>query len=188
MRIPDEEHLEKLEQRRQELEAELAERRARINNNLRRVRARLSARERKHRTQRLIVLGRFLEHQTEGNPKDQARLLKDLDAFVTRDDHRSLFDLPPLDEPSTPTTSPSAPTGSRDDPIPGWHPYRITGTNQWGAAFEGDTSTLPAELVGLYILITARSKRGKSWAAPVSEVLERTDRLVHVRTKRVPNG
>ena len=107
MRIPDEERLEKLEQRRQELEAELAERRARINNNLRRVRARLSARERKHRTQRLIVLGRFLEHQTEGNPKDQARLLKDLDAFVTRDDHRSLFDLPPLDEPSTPTTSPA---------------------------------------------------------------------------------
>ena len=44
---------------------------------------------------------------------------------------------------------------------------------------------MPDELVGLYILVTARSKRGKSWAAPVSEVLERTDRLVRIRTKRV---
>ena len=67
---------------------------------------------------------------------------------------------------------------------PGWHPYRITGTNQWGAEFEGDTSTLPDELVGLYILITAKSKYGKSWGAPVSKVLERTDRLARVRTKR----
>ena len=69
MRIPDEERLEKLEQRRQELEAELAERRARINNNLRRVRARLSARERKHRTQRLIVLAASLSTRPRETPR-----------------------------------------------------------------------------------------------------------------------
>ena len=127
-------------------------------------------------------MGLLLEARTQADPEEHARMLKDLDARLTRNDLRALFGLPPLDKPS----EPSAPTGSRDDPLPGWHPYRIPGTNQWVAAFEGDTSALPAELVGLYITVTARSKskRGKSWAAPVSEVLERTDRLVHVRTKR----
>ena len=92
----------------------------------------------------------------------------------------------PLDQTSAPPPALSTPTGSRDDPLPGWHPYQITGTNQWGAEFEGDTSTLADEFVGLYILVTARSKskRGKSWTAPVSEVLERTGHLVRVRTKR----
>ena len=135
-------------------------------------------------------MGLLLEDRTQADPEEHARMLKDLDARLTRNNLRALFGLPPLDKPSKPSptaAAPSAPSGSRDDPIPGWHPCRITGTNKWGAEFEGDTSTLPDELVGLYILVTARSKskRGKSWAAPVSEVLERTDRHVRVRTKRV---
>ena len=190
---PEAERLAALKARRDELEQQLsdekaklrrmqADRRALLRQQIKRSKSRLSTAERKRRNQRLIQMGLLLEARTQADPEEHARMLKDLDARLTRNDLRALFGLPPLDKPS----EPSAPTGSRDDPLPGWHPYRIPGTNQWVAAFEGDTSALPAELVGLYITVTARSKskRGKSWAAPVSEVLERTDRLVHVRTKR----
>ena len=164
-----------------------ADRRALLRKQIKQARSRLSTAERKRRNQRLIQLGLLAEARAEADPAEHARNLKDLDTRLTRTDLRALFGLPPLDKPSKPSTppdAPSAPSGSRDDPIPGWHPYRIPGTNQWGAEFEGDTAALPAELVGLYILVTARSKRGKSWAAPVSKVLSRTDRLVRVRTKR----
>ena len=192
---PEAVRLADLKARRDELEQKLADekaklkrmqadRRALLRKQIKRAKSRLSTAERKRRNQRLIQLGLLLEARTQADPEAHTRTLKDLDARLERTDLRALFGLPPLDKPSTPPAEVSTPTGSRDDPIPGWHPYRITGTNQWGAEFEGDTSTLPDELVGLYILVTARSKRGKSWAAPVSEVLERTDRLARVRTKR----
>ena len=195
---PEAERLADLKARRDELEQKLADekaklkrmqadRRALLRKQIKQARSRLSTAERKRRNQRLIQLGLLAEARAEADPAEHARNLKDLDTRLTRTDLRALFGLPPLDKPSKPSTppdAPSAPSGSRDDPIPGWHPYRITGTNQWGAEFEGDTSTLPDELGGLYILITARSKRRKSWAAPVSKVLSRTDRLVRVRTKR----
>ena len=195
---PEAERLADLKARRDELEQKLADekaklkrmqadRRALLRKQIKQARSRLSTAERKRRNQRLIQLGLLAEARAEADPAEHARNLKDLDTRLTRTDLRALFGLPPLDKPSEPSTPPaevSTLTGSRDDPIPGWHPYRITGTNQWGAEFEGDTSTLPDELGGLYILITARSKRRKSWAAPVSKVLSRTDRLVRVRTKR----
>ena len=192
--------LTELKDRREELEKKLADekaklkrmqadRRALLRKQIKQARSRLSTAERRRRNQRLIQLGLLAEARAKADPAQHARDLKDLDARLTRNALRALFGLPPLDKPSEPSTTPadpSSPTGSRDDPIPGWHPYRIPGTNQWGAEFEGDTSALPDELGGLYILVTARSKskRGKSWAAPVSEVLERTDHLVRVRTKR----
>ena len=66
-------------------------------------------------------------------------------------------------------------------PIPGWHPKTLP-DGSWGAEFSGDTSALPADLVGLHI--TVSPKRGKSWTATVSEVIERTSRSVLVRRKR----
>ena len=190
--------LTELKDRREELEKKLvdekaklkrmqAARRALLRKQIKQARSRLSSAERRRRNQRLIQLGLLLEAWTEENPDLRDRTLKALDDRLSRNDLRALFGLTPLDKPGKPSTPPaevSTPTGSPDDPIPGWHPYSIPGTNQWGAEFKGDTSTLPDELVGLYILVTARSKRGKSWAAPVSEVLERTDRLARVRTKR----
>ena len=192
---PEAERLADLKARRDELEQKLADekaklkrmqadRRALLRKQIKQARSRLSTAERKRRNQRLIQLGLLAEARAEADPAEHARNLKDLDTRLTRTDLRALFGLPPLDKPSTPPDAPSAPSGSRDDPIPGWHPYRIPGTNQWGAEFEGDTAALPAELGGLYILVTARSKRRKSWVAPVSKVLSRTDRLVRVRTKR----
>ena len=191
MRITDEQRLENLKQRRQELEKELATRRDRINDNLRRVRKRLSVRERKRDTQRLIVRGRFYDYVIKrlasnppdcpaASPKFRAWLNAAFDAFVTRADHRALFDLPPLDKPGKPST-PSTET-SPDNPIPGWKPKRHEGA--WAAIYAGDTSKLPDELVGCRIVVTPTSK--KSWIATVLEVLKRTDRLILVRRTDPP--
>ena len=195
---PEAERLADLQARRAELEQKLADektklrrlqadRRALLRKQIKQAKARLSTAERKRRNQRLIQMGLLLEARTQADPEEYTRMLEDLDDRLTRTDLRALFGLPLLDKPSKPSTPPAgpgAPTGSRDDPLTGWHPYKIPGTNQWGAEFEGATTALPDELVDRYILVTARRKRGKSWAAPVSEVLERTDRLVRVRTKR----
>lgn len=156
MRITDEQRLESLEQRQQEFETEVANRRAKLNEKLRGVRKRLSKRERKRETQRLIIRGRFHNHilkRLVSNPPDchaaspefRAWLDTAFDAFVTRADHRALLDLPPLDEPAnppTPTSAAPAPAASRDDPIPGWKPKRHQGA--WAAIYEGDASSLPA--------------------------------------------
>ena len=192
MRITDEQRLENLKQRRQELEKELATRRDRINDNLRRVRKRLSVRERKRDTQRLIVRGRFYDHVIKrlasnppdcpaASPKFRAWLNAAFDAFVTRADHRALFDLPPLDKPGKPST-PSTET-SPDDPIPGFKPKRSTkapGPHR----FAGDTSKLPDELVGSPIVVARAS--GESWIATVLELRERSDRHVLVRRTDPP--
>ena len=195
MRITDEQRLESLEQRQQEFETEVANRRAKLNEKLRGVRKRLSKRERKRDTQRLIVRGRFYNHVIKrlvSNPPDchaaspefRAWLDTAFDAFVTRADHRALLDLPPLDKPGTPPTPSSAapaPDASRDDPIPGWKPKRHQGA--WAAIYEGDASQLPAELVGRRIVVKASRK---SWVATVLEVLKRTDRLILVRRTDPP--
>ena len=196
MRITDEQRLENLKQRRQELEKELATRRDKINDNLRRVRKRLSVRERKRDTQRLIVRGRFYDHVIKrlasnppdcpaASPKFRAWLDAAFDAFVTRADHRALFDLPPLDKPGkpgTPSAAGPAPTASRHDPIPGWKPKRYEGA--WAAIYKGDTSKLPDELVGSPIVVARDS--GESWIATVLELRERSNRHVLVRRTDPP--
>ena len=194
MRITDEQRLESLEQRRQELETELAARRAKINDKLRSVRKRLSIRKRKRDTQRLIVKGRFYNHVTKrlvSNPPDchaaspefRAWLDTAFDAFVTRADHRALLDLPPLGKTSTPSSAAPAPDASRGDPIPGWKPKRHQGA--WVAIYEGDASQLPDEIVGRRIVVKASRK---SWVATVLEVLKRTDRLILVRRTDPPTS
>ena len=68
------------------------------------------------------------------------------------------------------------------DPIPGWTPAKVKG-GVWGARFQGDTRTLPADLQGLKISVTASS--GDSWNATITEVVERfPDRLL-VRADRL---
>ena len=68
------------------------------------------------------------------------------------------------------------------EPIPGWTPARVKG-GAWGARFQGDTRTLPADLEGLAIAVQARS--GDSWHAAVTEVLERSPGLVLVRARKL---
>ena len=85
---------------------------------------------------------------------------------MTRDDHRTLFDLAPR---------------VAAEPLPGWRPHLIA-PKEWGALFTGDATAVPAALLGARITVTAAS--GKSWTATVSKVLERDEGHVLVRTSR----
>ena len=203
MRIPDERRLENIDQRIQELETELTTRRAKLHDQRRRVRKRLSARDRKRETQRLIVRGRFFDHVIRrlasnppdcpaASPKFRAWLDSAFDAFVTRADHRALFDLPSLDAPTPapamtdkPGAAGPAPTTSRDDPIPGWSPERLS-DGSWGAVFSGSTEKLPSKLVGRQIIVKQANK--ESWIATVMEVIERSDNRVLVRHSGKPKN
>ena len=77
---------------------------------------------------------------------------------------------------------PLAPVKTPPDPIPGWTPAKVKG-GVWGARFQGDTRTLPADLDGLTISVTASS--GDSWNATITEVVERFPDRVLVRTRRL---
>ena len=68
------------------------------------------------------------------------------------------------------------------DPIPGWTPAKVKG-GVWGARFQGDTRTLPADLDGLTISVIAKS--GDSWIATVTEVVEQSPDRLLVRTQRL---
>ena len=58
-----------------------------------RIRVRISVRERKRRTHRLILIGSYMEHVTQNDPERKARLMKGLDGFLERDRDRELFGL-----------------------------------------------------------------------------------------------
>ena len=99
MTIQDELHLkslqDKYESEAQDLREKLAKKKDKLKAAEGRIRARISARERKRRTRRLILMGSYLEHVTQTDPESKARLLKGLDEFLERDRDRELFDLPP---------------------------------------------------------------------------------------------
>ena len=108
----------------------------------------------------------------------------ELDEHLRRPADRALcarlLDLPGLVGPR----EPSAPSGSRDDPIPGWKPYRITGTKEWGSQYKGDTSKLPATMVGLWIIVTDSQRN--TWATCVTGEISRSDKLMKVRDSGKP--
>ena len=85
--------------------------------------------------------------------------------------------------PSTAVEEPVTPAASTPPvPLPGWTPAKVKG-GAWGARFQGDIRTLPADLQGLTISVIAKS--GDSWIATVTEVVERfPDRLL-VRIQRL---
>ena len=78
----------------QDLREKLAQKKAKLKAAEARIRGRISVRERKLRTRRLILMGSYLEHVTQNDPERKARLIKELDEFLERDRDRELFDLP----------------------------------------------------------------------------------------------
>ena len=76
----------------------LAKKKAKLKAAEGRIRARISARKRKRRTRRLILMGSYLEHVTGDDPAKRDRLMKGLDVFLERDRDRELFDLAPNKE------------------------------------------------------------------------------------------
>ena len=97
MTIQDELHLKSLqskyESEAQDLREKLAKKKAKLKAAESRIRARISVRERKLRTRRLILIGSYIEHVTQTDPHSLDRLMKGLDSFLERDRDRELFDL-----------------------------------------------------------------------------------------------
>ena len=142
-----------------------------LEQQLRRVRSRLSSQERKLRTRRLIVLGGLMEKEAPTTD-----LLAKLDATLERDQDRALFGLPP--RPGTDRTAPAA-----SALLEGWRPARLP-DGSWGSLYTGPhPEALPPELVGLTISVRARS--GKAWDASITEVVERSPERLLVRTQRL---
>ena len=81
---------------------------------MRRVKARISAQERRQRTRRLILIGTLVEHELAENPNRRARFNSRLDAFLTRDRDRELFGLKPRGGGGTETSSPAEASTATD--------------------------------------------------------------------------
>ena len=98
MTTHDEERLNSLkrmyERDERDLMEKLGQKKAKLKAAQARIRARISARERKLRTRRLILIGSYMERVTQTDPDRKARLMKGLDGFLERGRDRELFDLP----------------------------------------------------------------------------------------------
>lgn len=176
--------LDRLKQRREDLKTAIAEKKREVvqlqkkrsqalEDQLRRVRSRLSSSERKLRTRRLIVLGSLMEKEF---PPDT--LIDKLDQVLDRDQDRALFGLPPKGPGGGDGTPPTASAS-----LKGWRPSRLP-DGSWGNLYVGrNPKALPPELVGLTISVRARN--GKSWNATVTEVIERTPGRILVRTQKL---
>ena len=81
------------------LEAQRA-RKETLKRQIQRAKSRITSRERKLRTRRLILMGSYLEHVTQDDPERKAQLMKELDGFLERDRDRELFDLPSKAQPT----------------------------------------------------------------------------------------
>ena len=164
---------ETLGQRRKEFLALQREKQRLLKNQIRRGQTRISAADRKRRTRRLILMGSYIEHRAQANPAEHDRLMQGLAGFLERSQDRAQFDLPA-------NTEPAAAAG---DPLPGWRPHRLD-NGDWGSRYLGDTSRLPAELVGARI--TVQAKNGQRWTATVTAVLDRSRTQVLVANSGRP--
>ena len=71
------------------------------------------------------------------------------------------------------------------DPVGGWKPRKVG--NDWAAVLEGHAvADLPDDLCGTAIAITDR--KGESWTAAVTEVLERSGERIVVRHSGRPRA
>jgi len=93
-------------EKRQKLRKTEQDRRKDLAERMRRVKARISAQDRRQRTRRLILIGTLVEHELSEHPNRRARFNSRLDAFLTRDRDRELFGLKPRGE-TTESSSPS---------------------------------------------------------------------------------
>ena len=83
------------------------------------------------------------------------------------------FPPPSTESPAEPRT----PTGSWDDPIPGFHTCRLP-DDSFGSAFHGDTSQLPISISG---------RNDAAFLTQVTGIVSRTDKLLIVRDSGRPD-
>ena len=105
MTTHDEEQLDIIrrlyEKEERQLKAKLAQKKAKLKAAQALIRARISVRERKRRTRRLILIGSYMEHVTQADPDQRDWLMKGLDGFLERPQDRTLFDIPPCPDPDS---------------------------------------------------------------------------------------
>lgn len=87
---------------------------------------------------------------------------------------------PPAAEPPAETR---APTGSWDDPLPGFRTCTLP-DHSFGSAYHGDTSKLPNSMRDLWIEVTDRNDA--TFLTQVTETVSRTDQLLKVRDSGRP--
>ena len=87
---------------------------------------------------------------------------------------------PPTTDPDA---EPRAPTGSWDDPIPGFRTCKLP-DDSYGSAYHGDTSKLPNSMRGRWIEVTDRN--AATFLTQVTETISRTDKLLKVRDSGRP--
>ena len=106
---PPEEKVAELEDRIATVKEEIASKTARLKEvererlkeiqlRLRRAKYAVTAKERKRRTRRLILMGTYVESKMNEDPAAHTRFMAALDAFLIKDRDRELFDLEPLPE------------------------------------------------------------------------------------------
>ena len=78
---------------------------------------------------------------------------------------------------------PRSPTGSSDDPIPGFRTCTLP-DHSFGSAYHGDTSRLPNSISGRCIEVTDRNDT--TFLTQVTEIVSRTDKLLKVRDSGRP--
>ena len=129
-----EEALAELKRQEADLKAEMADKRQKLKETeetrrkdlaarMRRVKARVSAQDRRQRTRRLILIGTLVEHETAKSPKRRYRLNARLDAFLTRNRDRELFGLKPRGKSET-SAPPETETSTADGPGSATRPER----------------------------------------------------------------
>jgi len=154
-----------------------------IDRRIRRAEARLRGQARRDDTRCKVLVGAAVIAEVQTIPQRKRRLYDLLDKRLTRTDDRALcarlLDLPDLAAPA----ASRAPLVSPEDPIPGWHPFKLP-DGSWRARFEGDTSKLPDELIGCHIVATRSSG---NWIATVLEAVERSSRHALVRCTAPPS-
>lgn len=80
--------------------AKLEQQRQQIHDSIRREKLKLAGEERKKDTRRKILIGSIILNEIKNDSALQERIQKLLDAKLSRDDDRALFDLKPLPEKS----------------------------------------------------------------------------------------
>ena len=93
---------QELKTRKKELQEAQRRQRDTLTRQIRRAQVRVSAADRKRRTRRLILIGSYIEHTTQGDPTKQDQLIKGLDGFLERDQDRAVFGLPPRQDSTGP--------------------------------------------------------------------------------------
>lgn len=163
-----------LKERTRAAEKILRNRRQRLENAER-------TKERKRDTRRKVLTGAAIITAAKTDPQLNKLLDQARDRYLTKSHDRALFGLPPLAAPGP--SPPSAPTGEQDAPRPDWRPAKLP-DGSWGTRFDGDTSILPAALVGQRITVQARN--GETWTATITEVRKRSAHHVLVRDSGKP--